>query len=142
MSDGLSNVEIVQDTMDAFNDRDFLRVTKWLSEDLEFTEVANGRTFRGPAGSLEEYENWARAFPDGRTEVQNLQACGDWVFVEHIVKGTNTGPMPGPDGTEIPPTNAYIEIPSCDVIHLKDGQVIEGRTYFDLYAVKQKLGEI
>lgn len=141
MAEQWTNVEIVQDTMDAFNDRDFQRAVKWVSDDLEFTEVANGRIFRGPEGILEEYENWARAFPDGRTEVRNIQACGDWVVVEHTVKGTNTGPMPGPDGTEIPPSNRYVEVPSCDVIQLQDGKVIGGRTYFDLDTVKRQLGQ-
>lgn len=142
MSKQWTNIEIVQDTMDAFNERDFDRAIEWVSDDLEFTEVANGRTFHGPAGILQEYRNWERAFPDGRTEVRNIQSCGDWVFVEHTVKGTNTGPMPGPDGHDIPATNAYVELPSCDVIHLKDGKVIGGRTYFDLYTMKNQLGEV
>jgi hypothetical protein len=44
-------------------------------------------------------------FPDGVVEVQRSFGQGDWACLEVLFTGTNTLPMPGPDGTEIPATN-------------------------------------
>ena len=134
---GKTNKEIAQFTADCFNTREFRASIPYLSEDLEWTEVANGRVFRGPEEAMGEYEAWARAFPDGKVEVTNIIGEGDHVVVEMIVTGTNTGPMLGPDGTELPPTGKATTMYLCDVMDFKDGKVVGGRSYFDLAGLKR-----
>tara|TARA_B100000686_G_C16426550_1_gene779894 strand:+ start:225 stop:626 length:402 start_codon:yes stop_codon:yes gene_type:complete len=131
MSD-MTNAEIARFTAECFNTRDFRATIPYLSSDLEWTEVPNGRVFRGPEGCIEEYEGWARAFPDGRVEVQNVISEGDYVVVEMIVTGTNTGPVLGPDGTELPPTGKKTTVHLCDVMYFQEGKVVSGKSYFDL----------
>ena len=63
---------------------------------------------------------------------------GDWVTVEFTVRGTNTGPFMGPEG-ELPPSNQAVELQSCDVLHVENGQVTGGRSYFDLNTVTRQL---
>ena len=135
----MSNAEIARFTAECFNTRDFGATIPFLSENLEWKEIPNGRVFRGPAGAVEEYEAWARAFPDGKVEVKNVISGGDHVVVEMVVTGTNTGPMLGPDGAELPPTGKYTVLGLCDVMEFKDGQVIGGRSYFDLDTLKRQL---
>ena len=87
---------------------------------------------------MREFREWARAFPDGSVEITNLIESGEWVVVEFTVRGTNTGPMMGPDG-EMPPSNAKVELQSCDVLRVVDGRVVGGRGYFDLSTVTRQL---
>ena len=68
-------------------------------------------------------------------------AQGDNVVVEMVVTGTNTGPMLGPDGEMLPPTGKKTVLGLCDVMDFKDGQVIGGRSYFDLDTIKRQLGQ-
>ena len=134
----MSNGELVRTTYDAFTSRDFEAAVACVAEDLEWTEVASGRRYSGPEGMLREYREWARAFPDGSAEITNPLESGDWVTVEFTVTGTNTGPMMGPDG-ELPPSNARVELQCCDVLQVRDGRVIGGRSYFDLNTVTRQI---
>lgn len=135
---GQSNGELVAKTYQAFNDRDFEAAVQYVHDDLHWTEVASGREFHGPEGMLREYREWAKAFPDGSAEITNLLEAGDWVIVEFTVRGTNTGPFMGPDG-ELPPSNRKVELQSCDVLHLRDGKVTGGKSYFDISTVARQL---
>lgn len=130
--------DMVRKTYDAFNDRDFEGATQYVADDLHWTEVPSGREFHGPEGLLREYREWAKAFPDGTAEITNLLESGEWVTVEFTVRGTNTGPFMGPDG-ELPPSNQKVELQSCDVLHVENGKVTGGRSYFDLNTVTSQL---
>jgi hypothetical protein len=52
-------------------------------------------------------------------------AGGDWVCSIARYTGTMTGPMIGPDGTEIPPTGKSFDVDFCTVGHWKNGQMVE-----------------
>lgn len=132
------NAEIARITVDCFNTREFEKGAAYLSDEMEWTEVPSGEVFRGPSGFIREYTAWTRAFPDGRVEITNLIDAGDWIVVENVVRGTNTGPMLGPDG-EIPATGKFVEVKLCDVMRLRDGKVVEGRSYFDLDSLQRQL---
>jgi predicted ester cyclase len=80
------------------------------------------------------------AFPDGRVEPEGVLADGDWACVRLRFSGTNTGPMAGPDGSEIPPTNKAAEFPYCMVMRFEDGEVAELHEYYDQLALLTQLG--
>jgi ketosteroid isomerase-like protein len=80
------------------------------------------------------------SFPDGVVEVQRYFGKGDWACVEVLFSGTHTGPMPGPGGTEIPPTNKPVKWPYCMVMRFKDGLVSELYEYYDQLALLTQLG--
>ena len=44
----------------------------------------------------------------------------------------------GDDG-ELPPSNAKVEQQACDVLRVRDGRVIGGRSYFDLNTVSSQI---
>ena len=125
-----TNAEIARISCECFNDRDFERSLEYLDDEIAWTEVPNGRVFRGKHAIIEEYQSWARAFPDGRLEIRNIIEAGDWVVCEFVVTGTMTGPLHGVDGTEIPPTGKLTQVALCDVMHFRNGKVFEGRSYF------------
>jgi ketosteroid isomerase-like protein len=80
------------------------------------------------------------AFPDSVVSVQRSFGTGDWACVEVLFRGTHTGPMPGPDGTEIPPTNQSVEWPYCMVMRFEDGLVSELYEYYDQVNLLTQLG--
>lgn len=131
MARELSNLERIQITMDAFNERDWSMADDYVHEDLEWMEMPSGNVYRGRDGLHKEYESWLRAFPDGKVTVTNMIDAGDWVIAEYTLTGTHTGPMHGKDGEEIPPTGRAIEIKACDLMRVVDGRVVGGRGYFD-----------
>ena len=80
------------------------------------------------------------AFPDARVELLRSFGQGDWACFEVLFAGTHTGPMPGPGGTEIPPTNKPVEFPYCMVVKFKDGVCCELYEYYDQMALLTQLG--
>lgn len=125
------NSEIVRIPYEAFNDRDFERVSTIVAPDAKVTNVVTGETFEGPAGFRQYLQTWASAFPDARLEVTNIVAGELAAAVEFTGKGTNTGPLMTPIG-EIPPTGRRGEQRFCDVYEITDGKITGLRIYFDV----------
>jgi steroid delta-isomerase-like uncharacterized protein len=86
------------------------------------------------------FEALVRPFPDGRIETTQVVEEGDTVVAEQIWRGTNTGPLTMPDGTEIPATGKTVELPLVGVMTLRDGQIVSERDYVDMAAMMSQLG--
>ncbi len=50
------------------------------------------------------------------------------------------GPMKGPDGKEIPPTNKSFEVEFCTVAHWKDGEITEEKLFYDQVGLMKQIG--
>jgi steroid delta-isomerase-like uncharacterized protein len=96
--------------------------------------------YEGPEAILAYYEAGLRAFPDNRMETSLLVEDGDTVVAEWTTRGTQTGPLAMPDGTEIPATGKTVEIQGVSVVRVKEGKVTSHRDYFDNIAVMSQLG--
>jgi len=105
----LDNVTVARTFHQAWDDRDPDRGAAVIANDCEFVDVPRGELQRGPQGYLHDYERWRTAFPDGTVKITNVIAEGDWVVVEFINSGTNTGPLRTAIG-DFPPTNRKIEV--------------------------------
>ena len=124
---------------DAFNDRDFERVTPLVAADAKWVDVAAGVTFHGPAGFRKYQESWTTAFPDARIDVRRVRAGADFAVVEFVGRGTHTGPLTTPMGS-IPPTNRAGEAPFCEIYEIRDGKIVGGATYYDSATIMRQLG--
>ena len=133
------NATIARAFFEGWNERDFDRPAALVAEDGEIVEVATGESFRGPAGARHEYEKWAAGLPDGRVEINNVIASGNWAVVESTLRGTNTGPFASAAG-EIPATGQALEFDFCTVMEIKDGKVVRGRHYHDVATMMRQLG--
>ncbi len=125
------NRKIVQIFYEAFNDRDFERVSSIVAPNAKVTNVLTGETFEGPPGFRQYLQTWASAFPDARLDVTNIVAGEHGTAVEFTGRGTNTGPLMAPAG-EIPPTGRRGEQRFCDVYKIADGKITDVQTYFDV----------
>jgi predicted ester cyclase len=61
----------------------------------------------------------------------------EWTFV-----GTQTGPFPLPDGTELPPTGRRVEIRGMELVQMRDGKIVVDNLYYDNVASLVQLGLI
>src|SRR5919197_3325249 len=113
---------IGREFFEAFNDRQVERGMAIATGETELLEVATGERYRGANGYREEYEKWANAFPDGRCDVRNSIAAGDWATLEMTFRGTNTGAFAGPE-REIPPTGREVTFDFCTVVQARDGRL-------------------
>ena len=74
--------------------------------------------------------------PHGGSFVEQGDAFADeWTFV-----GTHTGPVPLPDGTQLPPTGKRVEIRGMELVQLRDGKIVVNTLYYDNMAVLAQLG--
>jgi steroid delta-isomerase-like uncharacterized protein len=95
---------------------------------------------RGREAIRESMEDWFRAFPDTKWELQNLMSSGDTFVAEGIFKATHTGPMRTPEG-EVPATGRAVEMPCCFIGRVSEnGLIAEDRTYINQAIMMEQLG--
>jgi ketosteroid isomerase-like protein len=124
----------------AINTGDWEAYGSLFAEDLHmvtpgFPSPTTGRDVR-----VKLAQGLVNAFPDARVEPLRSFGKGDWACIEVLFTGTHTGPMPGPDGTEIPPTNKPVKFPYCMVVRFEDGLVSELYEYYDQLSLLTQLG--
>ena len=114
------------------------KFVSFFSEDAYVRDVPTNMEFRGKdiamvAGGM------AQAFPDIHRELFNIYAMEDVIVVELAIRGTHRGALVTPDGT-IPPTGRTIDVPCCDVFHLRDGKVVSFHCYNAASILQRQLG--
>ena len=131
---------IAQNIHPLWTNREYDRIlSEMIAEDVEWTTVPTGETFRGHEGFRQYMEGWSDAFPDGRAEDTNVYVGEDFAVTEFVGRGTHTGTLRTPAG-EIPPTERSAEWTLCEVYQIRDGKIVRGRTYFDVATLMDELG--
>jgi hypothetical protein len=65
---------------------------------------------------------------------------GDWTCSIAKFTGTMKGPMQGPKGEVIPPTNKSFEVEFCTVAHWVNGEIVEENLFYDLVGFMKQIG--
>jgi steroid delta-isomerase-like uncharacterized protein len=86
------------------------------------------------------FEDADRPFSGISMETSRVIEEGNSAVAEWTWRATNTGPMPMPDGTEIPATQKPVELPGVSVLTVRDGKIDSQRDYFDNASVMSQLG--
>jgi len=133
------NASLARELYDAWNARDYDRLTQAVASDGKTILMPTGEIFEGPEGARESSRVWAEAFPDGSITVERVVAQGDHVAVEYIGRGTHTGVFRTPMGT-IPPTGRSVTLQMCDFLEFRDGKMVAQREYFDAGSLMAQLG--
>jgi steroid delta-isomerase-like uncharacterized protein len=95
---------------------------------------------KGIAAHKEALQGILKAFPDIEMKIERSFGQDDWVFASYTFYGTHKGPLPGPDGKPIPPTNNPIKISFASTLRFENGKIAEEHTYFDRLAMMAQLG--
>lgn len=117
---------------------DVARFVSCFAADAYVRDIPTNMEFRGQdiavvAGGM------AQAFPDIHRELFSIYSMGDVVVVELAIRGTHRGPLMTPAGT-VPPTGKTIDVPCCDVFHLRDGKVVSFHCYNAASILQRQLG--
>jgi len=75
-------------------------------------------------------------------QVRKVRSFGqdEWICLEAEESGTMRGPLHGPRGRTIPPTNKSFKIPSTIVCRVVNGKINEVRVYYDVLGLMTQLG--
>lgn len=112
-------------------------VSMYAKEAVEITPRGN---YTGHEAISQRLHGDRLALPDSRLTLRHLTVDGDTAVMECEFAGTHTGPLPMPDGTELPPTGQHVTFPVVIVSEMHDGQTTELRMYFDQLPMMMQLG--
>ncbi|BCL18087.1 ester cyclase [Micromonospora sagamiensis] len=136
------NLELMQTLDDAWNAQDVDTFQSRHHENVVVRWPGKPAT-RGQHDHVTESLAVFRAFPDQHLDnrpYKVLFGSGDWTCSIARWTGTMTGPMPGPDGKEIPPTGKSFEIDFCTVARWAEGRIAEENLFYDLTTFMKQLG--
>ena len=109
---------------------------------LAATHAENGSVASPMGGVLEGrdeieriYRSWFRAFPDMRTEQDDLLIDGDRVVVIARISGTHAGDFLG-----LPATGRQMEILMAELMTVADGLVVDERRIYDFTGLLVQIG--
>jgi predicted ester cyclase len=90
------------------------------------------------AGTHEFIRVLLAAFPDLRTDIEDLIASGDKTVARVKATGTHTGAFMG-----VPPTGPRVDVPLIDIMRFDGaGRVCERRGVADMPSLMQRLGVV
>ena len=137
------NMHLMKTLDDAWNSQDWDTFSKRHSEDVIVRWPGQTEPTRGLNAHRNEGVEMFKMFPDNH--VQNnpykvLFGQGDWTCSIAIFTGTHKGPMMGPEGKTIPPSNKKFQVDFCTVAHWKNGQIDEENLFYDQMGMMSQLG--
>jgi len=118
--------------------KDTARFVSLFADDGYFYDVPAGKKYFGPDIGA-PVDAYAAAFPDMHRELFQLYVEGDVVVVELALQGTHLGDLHLAGGT-LAPTGKRMDVPCCDVFHLKDGKVTSFHCYNAASVLLAQLG--
>ncbi len=133
-------LKLDDEVMDSWNRHDTKKFLTLVDENVVWRDTAIPEPIRGKAGAEQFFNMWSTAFPDFRIKAHNRVANDDSIAVEIEFTGTNTGPLKMGEQPEIPATNRKVSNRGCYFGKVKNGKVIEVRTYPDLAGMMVQLG--
>jgi steroid delta-isomerase-like uncharacterized protein len=133
------NAALARRIYQLFSDDKLDDALELVAEDVEAVLVPFGQTFHGRDGFTSFMQGFKGAFPDIRISVTNQVATDDQVVSEFTARGTHTGPLQTPAGA-IPPTGRTVDFIVCEVMRVKNGQIVSLHNYQDAASIMRQLG--
>jgi len=131
------NVQAHRAGHEAFNQRDFVTMTRQYADDIRWTDHSQGRTFSTSKEFREDFlPGWVEASSDIRITTRQYFDAGQTSACAFAITGTHDGPL-GP----LPATGKEFTLPLCEMWHFdQDGQVVGGDLYYDQVSLLTQLG--
>jgi steroid delta-isomerase-like uncharacterized protein len=134
------NIKVFDSIDDAVRKRDWDTFGAFHTDDVISFSPMRPEPTKGVAAHTEAIKGIYEAFPDMEMNTDNIFGQGEWIFASFTFTGTHKGPLPGPGGKIIPPTNKTIKIPIANAIRFVNGKIAEEHTYFDRMGMMAQLG--
>jgi len=136
------NKELMQTLDDAWNAQDMDTFSARHTHDVIVRWPGKEPT-NGVDNHRSEALEFFKTFPDQKVHnrpYKTLFASGDWTCSIARFTGTMKGPMKGPDGRNIPPTNKSFDVDFCTVARWDNGQIVEENLFYDLVTFMKQIG--
>jgi predicted ester cyclase len=134
------SLRVFDEVQKAIDARDWNRFDELHAESVVDYSPANPEGTKGIDAHREAMQNLFNAFPDAHVERTSSFGQGDWAVVELTFSGTHKGPLTGPGGETIEPTNKPAQVKVCSVNKIEGGKITEEHTYFDQLTMLAQLG--
>jgi steroid delta-isomerase-like uncharacterized protein len=132
------NLEIAEKSLNSINTRTQEQMTNLYADDyLADSPGATGVTLEQSRANTQVY---LEAYPDLHFEVLRRIAQGDYVVLDWVATGTNSGPLRTPSGNSIPATGTKGKIYGSTTYEIKDGKIVHSWVYWDRVAMLEQLG--
>ncbi len=131
--------EVMDRMTEAMMSQDFEALGEIYASDAVAITPDQGEV-RGREQIVRYLKQFIDAFPDLQYESLHAHESGNTAIDEGFVVGTNTQPLPMPNGDSLPPTGKQIRVRSVDVATVDNGAVISHRLYFDQMEFLGQLG--
>jgi steroid delta-isomerase-like uncharacterized protein len=133
-------IDAAKSSVVAYNEKDWEAVTKAVTNDIEYDEVATNRKLVGPSDVIAAWKGWATALPDSKATIEAAHVSGNTVTLELTWRGTQSGPLQTATAN-IPATGRKITIRAVQVVELTpEGKTKRVRHYFDMATLLAQLG--
>ena len=128
------SVEATQQVMDRYwsGDHDDVEV---MSDDVVFTVMASGESFRGRDAVMEMLDTYYRKAFEASAEPRTAIVGDGHAMIEVTFAGRHVGDFMG-----IPATGKDVRVPLCVVYDVDDGAITAGRVYFEVPVLLAQLG--
>jgi len=133
-----ANKEILERYVELYNAGDLDACMELYAEDA--VQAMHDGVFEGREAIRERLARDLTTFPDITYTVISFFEQGDRFADEFVVAGTQTGPLPLPDGTEIPASGRRVEIRGMEFVEVRDGRIVVDNLYYDSLAMLAQLG--
>lgn len=100
-----------------------------MAPDVVFRDMATGQEYRTPEGVLGMLNFFYHVAFDADAELRNVVVGEGVAVIEADFVGRHIGEFAG-----VPPTNKDVRVPLVVVYDVRDGQIVEGRIYFQVPA--------
>jgi ketosteroid isomerase-like protein len=130
---GDQNQESVQTVLSYLQSRD----PNLLAEDAEFFDLTTGQPTVGrePITQMQN-DFFGQMFTGTLVQPSRVIAADNgWVVVEFNFSGMHTGTF-----HDTPATNLPVSAPMVGIFHVENGQIVNGRLYYDVATINQQLG--
>ena len=122
--------------LEMVNTRDLDGFRELLHPDYTY-RGADGVEQKGPEAGVGVVATFTTAFPDLKLTLKDQHTQGDVSVIEFRATGTHQAELQG-----IAATGNSIDVNVCDVVTVRDGQVVSEREYYDQLGMMQQLGVI
>jgi steroid delta-isomerase-like uncharacterized protein len=123
----------------AWDNQDADAFVDLFADDFAWYDWTMQEPIRDKRAAREYFQSWGRAFPDMKTTRQELVVGDDAVASEIEWEATNSGPM-SMGGMEMPPTNKRVMGRGAFIAKVRDGKIVEFRSYPDVAGMMMQLG--
>ena len=123
----------------AWNDHDADAFVALLGDGFVWHDWTVPEPIRDEEGARQYFSSWMTAFPDMRVQRVYQVVGDDAVAAELKFTGTNSGPMEM-GGNRIPPTNRSVNGRGTYIARIRDGRIVEFRTFPDVAGLMVQLG--